>query len=159
MPTVRATANIAAPAEEIFDFLADYRNIPRLQPQFISSRLVSERERCAGACVELVGRFHGMPMRVQNRIVTWLPPHRLASISEGAILSRNVWELQPMSSPDAPCTRVTLIVDYKVAGPAGRLFTGITSAIFNGEIQGMTDGSLRRLQGCFPASTGAESGS
>lgn len=158
MPTVCATACIAAPPEEIFSFLADYRNIPLVQPQFASARLISEQERCAGACVELAGRFHGVAMRVRNRIVTYAPPHRLASISEGAVLSRNVWELHPIPSSDAPGTSVTLTVDYKVRGPAGGLFTGITSAIFNKEIQGMTDESLHRLQGCFAPYTGAKQG-
>lgn len=154
MPTVYATADIAALPEDIFSFLADYSNIPRVQPQFATARLVSEHERCAGACVELVGRFHGVPMRVRNRIVTYAPPHRLASISEGTVLSRNVWELQPLASsagitPTTSTTRVTLTVDYKVGGPMGGLFTGITSAIFNKEIQAMTDESLRRLRDFF----------
>lgn len=150
VPTVCATASIQAAPEDIFSFLADYRNIPQVQPQFTSARLTSERERCAGACVELIGRFHGVPMRVQNRIITYAPPNRLASISEGTVLSRSVWELKSVPSQSAPSTTcVTLTVDYKVGGALGGLFTGITSAIFHNEIQAMTNESLCRLQSFF----------
>ncbi|MEA2573846.1 MAG: hypothetical protein QOH93_1144 [Chloroflexia bacterium] len=148
MPTVHATANVHAGAQEIFDFLADYRNIPRVQPQFKEANLMGEKERCVGACVELVGRFHGMPMQVQNRIVTYSPPYRLASISEGTVLSRNVWELLPVVG-DPPTTRVTFTVDYKVGGPLGGVFTGIAASLFNKEIQAMTDEALRNLRGFF----------
>ncbi len=147
MPTVSGTALIAAAPEAIFGFLADYRNIPRVQPQFTSARLVSEKERCEGACVELHGRFHGLPMHVRNRIVTYSPPHRLVSVSEGTVLSRSAWELR--STDDPGTTRVTLTVDYKVAGPLGKLFTGLTSSVFHKEIQSMTDESLNRLSAFF----------
>lgn len=148
MPTVHATAEVQGSAQEVFDFLADYRNIPRVQPQFNAARLVGDKQRCVGACVELVGRFHGVPMQIQNRIVTYSPPYRLASISEGTVLSRNVWELQP-SERDPNRTRVTFTVDYKVGGALGGLFTGVAAALFNKEIQAMTDDSLRRLRGFF----------
>lgn len=147
MPTVSATADVQAPAQEIFDFLADYRNIPRVQPQFSAARLVSEFDKREGASVELVGRFRGVPMTVRNRIVTYSPPYRLASISEGTVLSRNVWELHPLKEDGK--TRVTFTVDYKVGGPMGGLFTGIAAGLFNKEIEAMTEDSLRRLRAFF----------
>ncbi|HEY0069538.1 MAG TPA: SRPBCC family protein [Chloroflexia bacterium] len=157
MPTVHATADVQGSAQEVFDFLADYRNIPRVQPQFNAAKLVGDRERCVGACVELVGKFHGMPMQIQNRIVTYSPPHRLASISQGTVLSRNVWELHPLKH-DPHTTRVTFTVDYKVGGALGGLFTGIAASLFNKEIQAMTDDSLRRLQGFFATGHTSEQG-
>lgn len=144
MPTASATNIVPASAERVFDFVADYRNIPRLQAQFSSVKVASEVERGQGAVVELSGRFHGVPMRVKNRIVTFTPPHRLVSISDGTVLSRNVWEFEPVEGGD---TRVTLTIEYKVAaGPFGKLFTGVASSLFHREIQEMTDDSLRRLQ-------------
>jgi ribosome-associated toxin RatA of RatAB toxin-antitoxin module len=86
-------------------------------------------------------------MRVKNRIVTFTPPRRLVSISEGTVLSRNVWEFEPVDGDGTPSTRVTFSVEYKVAaGPFGKLFTGVASSLFHKEIQEMTDESLRRLQ-------------
>jgi ribosome-associated toxin RatA of RatAB toxin-antitoxin module len=147
MPTAISSTLVPATAERVFDFIADYRNIPRLQTQFASVRLASEIERGQGAVVELSGRFHGMPMRVKNRIVTFTPPRRLVSVSEGTVLSRNVWEFEPVDSEETPSTRVTFSVEYKVAaGPFGKLFTGVASSLFHKEIQEMTDESLRRLR-------------
>ena len=40
MPQVYSATHVDAPPQEIFDFLADYRNIPRLQPHFEAVRLV-----------------------------------------------------------------------------------------------------------------------
>lgn len=149
MPKVVSTIEVPADAAAVFDYIADYRNIPRLQSQFESARVVGEKERGLGAVVELQGRFHGMPMRVQNKIVTFAPPERLASISEGAILSRNVWELRRLYSSERPATEVTFSVEYKVSGPLGGLFTGIASSLFHGEIEKMTDQSLRQLRAAF----------
>jgi len=146
LPTASATTVVRASAEKVFDFVADYRNIPRLQPQFASAKVVTEEERGLGAVVELAGRFRGMPMRVKNRIITFTPPNRLASISEGTVLSRNIWEFEPVEGESGtPSTRATLTIDYKVAGPFGKLFTGVASTLFHKEIQEMTDESLRRL--------------
>jgi ribosome-associated toxin RatA of RatAB toxin-antitoxin module len=150
MPKVVSTIEVPGKAETIFDFLADYRNITRLQSQFESARVVSDNERGLGAIVELQGRFHGVPMRVQNRIVTFASPSRLVSISEGAILSRNTWELRPLSGDgDQPATEVTFSVEYKISGPFGGIFTGIASSLFHGEIEAMTHESLKRLRASF----------
>jgi ribosome-associated toxin RatA of RatAB toxin-antitoxin module len=146
MPTAISSTLVPATPERVFDFIADYRNIPRLQTQFASAKLASEIERGQGAVVELSGRFHGMPMRVKNRIVTFTPPRRLVSVSEGTVLSRNVWEFEPVDSEQEPSTRVTFSVEYKAAGPFGKLFTGVASSLFHKEIQEMTDESLRRLR-------------
>src|SRR5688572_21240847 len=61
LPIVSSSAVVGATAEEAFNFVADYRNIPRLQPQFSSATLVSEQARGLGAVVALDGRFHGVP--------------------------------------------------------------------------------------------------
>lgn len=145
MPKVSASVEIQVEIEQAFTFIADYRNIPRLQPQFTSARLSGDKDRQVGATVELRGRFRGMPMQVRNRIVTYNPPHRLVSISEGAVLSRNAWELEQLSA-SPPRTRVTLIVEYKVAGPISNLFTGLASSLFHGDIEAMTTESLKRLR-------------
>jgi hypothetical protein len=135
-------------AREVFDFLADYRNIARIQPQFTSVKLVSEIERGLGAVMELQGKFRGMPMEVRSRIITFTPPRRIVSIIEGTVLSRNTWELEELDT-DPPSTRVSTIVDYKVGGPLGKFFTGIASSLFHRELESMTRESLRLLEECL----------
>ena len=148
MPTVSASIVVAATAEKAFRFIDDYRNIPRLQPHFSAVRLVGDIERGVGAQVALEGRFHGIPMKVHNKIIAHREPARLVSISEGAVLSRSTWELEQLDGP-APATRVTLTVDYKLEKALGGLFMGMGSALwplFNREIQSMTTESLHRLR-------------
>ena len=149
MPQVQAISKVEGTPEEIFDFLADYQNIPRLQPQFASAQVASEQLHGLGAVVELKGHFHGVPMTVHNRIITFNRPYRIVSISEGAVLSRNTWELRPLSGVDHPVTEVRFTVEYKMGGPFGNLFTGIASGLFHKEVQALTDVSLQRLREFF----------
>lgn len=150
MPKVVSTIEVNAKPEAVFEYIADYRNIPKMQAQFDSAKVVSEKEHGQGAVVELQGRFHGVPMRVQNKIVTFVPPSRLVSISEGTILSRNTWELRAvMGKNGEDATEVVFSIEYKVSGPLGGLFTGLASSLFHGEIEAMTHDSLKRLQAAF----------
>ncbi len=154
MPKVVATVEVEGEPQKVFDYLADYHNIPRLQPHFESARLLTEEAQGVGAVVELHGQFHGMPMRVQNRIITFTPPTRLVSISEGTVLSRNVWELRPAEQDgNKDATEVTFSVEYKISGPLGGVFTGLASSLFHSEIEEMADESLRRLQKVFAGQT------
>lgn len=147
MPTVSASAVVPVTAEEAFNFVADYRNIPLLQPHFSSARLVSDVEKGVGAEIELEGRFHGMPMRVRNRIIAYVEPLRHVSVSDGTVMSRSTWHIEQLSAEPAS-TRVSLTVDYKLRETRGILggVGGMLWPIFNREIQGMTDDSLYRLQ-------------
>ena len=152
MPKVSATTEVAAAPGAIFDFLADYRNIPRLQPHFDSAKIAGEIERGLGAVMDLRGSFHGLPINTRERIITYTPPHRLVSIGEGAILSRTTWELRPLerdADQGKPVTTVSVSVEYKAGGPLRGIFTGWAMSLFHKEIQGMTDDSLRRLQAQF----------
>lgn len=150
MPRVTSTIEVPGTPEAVFDFLANYRNIPRLQTHFESASLAGEQESGQGAVVELRGRFHGMPMHVRNKIVTFSRPTRLASISEGTVTSRNVWELRPKAGDEVkPATVVTFSVEYKVGGPLGGIFTGLASSLFHGEIESMVGEALRRLRATF----------
>jgi len=153
LTTVCASATVATSAEEAFDFIADYRNIPRLQPHFVTATLVGDVERQVGAQVDLDGRFHGIPMRARNRIIAYDPPVRLVSVSEGTVLSRSTWELQQVGD-DPATTRVTLTVDYKLRSSLGGLLMGSSlGSLFNREVQGMTDDSLLRLGEFFNGTT------
>ena len=149
MPQIHAASQVDGKPEEIFEFLSDYRNIPLLQPHFESARVISEQERGLGAVIELKGHFHGVPLSGTNRIITYTPPYRMVSISDGSVLSRNTWELHPLDGADHPRTQVSLVVDYKVGGPLGGLFTGLASTFFHRELDNMTRQSLSRLHDIY----------
>jgi uncharacterized membrane protein len=149
MPKVSATIEVDAAPEAVFDYLADYRNIPKLQPHLESAKIAGEIERGLGAVMELHGSFHGLTMNTRERIVAFSPPRRLVSIGEGVILSRTTWELRSggKSSGDdgSTATMVSVSVEYKAGGGVGGVLTGWAISLFHKEIQEMTDESLRRL--------------
>ena len=89
----------------MFDFLADYRNIPKLQPHFELAKIAGRSSAGWGAVMELRGSFHGLPLHTHERIVAFAPPYRLVSIGDGMILSRTTWELRPLESGGSRVSR------------------------------------------------------
>ena len=154
METVSASTMIPASQEEVFAFVSNYQNILKLQPHFASARLISANDQGVGAEIALEGRFHGMPMHARSKIITFDPPHRVVSVSEGSVRSRSTWELSSAPGGNgAVGTLARLTIDYKVKRGSGFL-GGLANSLehlFHGEIQGMTNESLKRLHEIFAA--------
>ncbi len=156
MPRLSRFVIVHAPLEAVFAFLADYRNIPRMQPQFQRVRPLTTATEGVGAMLELQGRFHGLPITAQVRIVQVEPPRLLVSDSTGAVKSRSTWRLTPVPpSPDAEgaappvATRASLTLDYEVSVPGlGRLLGGFVA----GDVAAMTVESLKQLKRMVEAS-------
>jgi ribosome-associated toxin RatA of RatAB toxin-antitoxin module len=133
---------IDASVETVFAWVADYRNIPRFQPQFKSVRLLSTIAQGLGAQVELRGSFHGMPLVAHTEVTAFEPPQLLVSTSTGGIRSRSTWRFTP--TPDAPArTRASLSLDYEVNLPG---LGGLLGGMVQHEVEGMTIESLKRLK-------------
>jgi hypothetical protein len=157
MPRLARFVIINAPIETVFAFLADYRNIPRMQPQFERVRPLTAQSSGAGAMLELHGQFRGLPITAQMRIVHFEPPHLLVSDSTGAVKSRTSWRLTELppahptphspgeggDSPAPAATRAAITLDYDVAVPGlGRLLGGFVA----GDVEAMTVESLKQLK-------------
>jgi hypothetical protein len=158
MPRLARLVIVNAPLERVFAFLADYRNIPRMQPQFQRVQPLTAQSSGAGATLELHGQFRGLPITAQMRIVQFEPPHLLVSDSTGAVKSRTTWRLTvvPPPAPPAPlsagqgsalsppiATRAALTLDYDLAVPGlGRLLGGFVA----GDVEAMTVESLKQLK-------------
>ena len=137
MPTITATTIVSATADEAFAFVADYRNIVRLQPHFSSARLLSAEEHGVGAEIDLSGHFHGIPIKARNRIVAYSPPDRQVSVSDGQVLSRSTWVFEQVTA-DPPVTRVTLTLDQPfraiTPGQSGVLYDAADRVLGGGVI-------------------------
>jgi hypothetical protein len=161
MPHFARFVIVHAPMEAVFAFLADYRNIPAMQPHFQRVRPVSAVTYGAGAQLELHGHFRGLPITAQVRIIHFEPPRLLVSDSTGAVHSRTTWRLTsvPLPAPPAPpaslpagagsdastpvATRASLTLDYELAVPGlGRLLGGVVA----GDVEAMTIESLKQLK-------------
>ncbi|MDQ2808672.1 MAG: SRPBCC family protein [Chloroflexota bacterium] len=147
MPRIAHFIRIDAPVERVFAFLADPTNIPRIQTEFRSVRLLTPPPAGIGATIEAQGTFRGLPLTVQMQIVAFDPPHLLVSDSSGMVQSRTTWQVAPDPPPDAapvapPLTRVTLSIDYSVTIP-GLAFLG---SLVQRDLDGLTSAALRRLK-------------
>ena len=145
MPRLAHFILIDAPIERVFAFVADYRNLPRIQAQFKSVRLLTATADGPGAQVEARGAFHGLPLTVQMTVVEADPPHLLVSHSAGGVQSRSTWSFreQPAETPGAaPHVRVTLTINYEVHLPGFKLLGGVVQH----ELDSLTIDALRRLK-------------
>ena len=145
MPHLARFILIDAPLAAAFAIVSDYRNIPRLQPQFDRVRLVSTQEMGVGAEIELHGSFRGLPITSRTRIVAFDPPNLLVSDSHGQVRSRATWRFTPAPAhaEGAERTRASLALDYEVDLPGlGWLVGGLVGR----DVEAMTVESLRRLK-------------
>ena len=158
MPHFARFVIVHAPMEAVFAFLADYRNIPAMQPQFQRVRPLTAVTYGAGAQLELHGHFRGLPITTQVRIIQFEPPRLLVSDSTGAVRSRTTWRLTPVDPPSPPAprppdegsdpstpvaTRASLTLDYDLVVPGlGRLLGGFVA----GDVEAMTVESLKQLK-------------
>jgi uncharacterized membrane protein len=136
---------IEAPVERVFAFVADYRNVPRMQTQFKSVRLLSAQERGLGARIEALGSFRGMPLTAQMIIVGFEEPRVLVSDSTGGVRSRTTWRFDPQAGagPDTPPrTRAAVVIEYEITIPGLSLLSGLVHR----DVDNMTMDSLRRLK-------------
>jgi uncharacterized membrane protein len=137
---------VNAPPERVFAFLADPMNIPRIQSQFSSVNIVTEKHRGLGAAIDARGRFRGFPITARMDIVGFEEPQLLVSDTTGAINSRTTWRLRPAPESAAPDgsipTRVTLIIEYTVSIPGLALLGNLVHS----DVDSMTIDSLRRLK-------------
>ncbi len=133
-----------APIERAFDFISDYRNLPRIQTEFQTVRPLSAQTRGLGAQVQAKGNFRGLPITVKLEVVKFEPPYLLISDSAGAIRSRTTWTFREQpGGPDAPArTRAAVAVEYEIQVPGLSLLGGLVQR----DVDEMTTGSLRRLK-------------
>ncbi len=157
MPHIAHFIRIDAPGERVFAFLADPTNIPRIQTEFRSVRLLTPQTQGLGATIEAQGTFRGLPLTAQMQIVALEPPHLLVSDSSGMVQSRTTWRVapDPPPAPDAAPhgglgSRVTLTIDYTVTVP-GLAFLG---SLVQRDLDNLTIAALRRLKALVESGKG-----
>jgi Polyketide cyclase / dehydrase and lipid transport len=115
-PVVSASLEIAAPASQIFDILADPRRHIEIDGSHMLRLCLDGPDRLGpGSEFVMSMRFCGIPYRVRNRVVEF-EENRLIAWRH---VEPQHWrfELQPTESG----TRVTETFDYSYWPPAGRL--------------------------------------
>lgn len=82
MRTVTASANVDAPPEAVFDFLADLANLPRWQTGVVSAELTTAGPIGVGSRAHVVRELMGQRMAVDLELIDHRPGQRLELASE-----------------------------------------------------------------------------
>lgn len=140
MAKVTLQVDIAAPVEEVFEFVADYRNALDYMAHFQSFRPVTRHTYGLGAEVLAAGRLHGVPIATRLRVVEFEKNRRLVSVSNHGLRSTSAWSFEPYGGG----TRVTFVADYALPRVplAGKLLGGLLDE----EIRAGTRRTLEKLK-------------
>lgn len=113
---IRQSTMIQAPAERVFDLLADPNHFNQVNPDLT----ITDARPSALGGFDMVWeyRFGGMTLAGESTIVTFDPPSKLVIDTTGGVPSHWVWQLS--GEPDG--TRVDLELDYIV--PKALAFIG-----------------------------------
>ena len=73
---------LALPAERVFEFYSDARNLERITPPWLGFEVTTPGaiEMRPGTLIDYRLRLRGVPVRWRTRIETWEPPHRFVDV-------------------------------------------------------------------------------
>jgi uncharacterized protein YndB with AHSA1/START domain len=114
-----ATIIIGRPMEDVFDFLADLRNIPRWDSGILSVEM-SDLPTMPGLTGRMVGRDPrtGGTMAMPFHVTEYERPTRMAIRSEMAQAAGTMsWTLQPVAGLE-DISRLTVVMDIEFRGVA-----------------------------------------
>ena len=151
MGEVKASIYIEAPVEEVFAFVADYRNTTRYLFGFTRFEPVNSIKYGLGAKVLAAGTFHGVPVYTHLEIVEFVPNRKIVSRSSPSVLGTPAWLFEPRSGG----TVVTFASDFRLPFPVvGRLLGGL---VLDAEVTNHVRESLRKLKGLIESQRAAKS--
>jgi uncharacterized protein YndB with AHSA1/START domain len=139
MPTIERSILVDAPVEEVFQFVADYRNTTRYQHQFSRFEPIGTITRGLGLTVDARGRFKGIPIHAKLRITEFVENERIVSESIEGLKSEAAWTF----APEGDQTRVTFRGRYAWPIP---ILSGALRRTLMAELVAMTESSLRELK-------------
>jgi ribosome-associated toxin RatA of RatAB toxin-antitoxin module len=128
---------IAAEPEEAFDWIADYRNVPRVLEGVSRWEPLTRKKSGVGARFDVEMRTLGVPLTSQLELTEWDPPHRIAWSSRGGLIDQQgAWNIEP----ERGGTAVELTIDYTPPAAAiGNLLAGPVERLARGRLQKALD--------------------
>lgn len=122
MARIRKSIEIEAPLEDIFSFVADYRNARHFLQSFSEFQAITKSQRGLGAKARASGKFWGLPVITVLEITEFELNKRIVSKSVSGIRSSSIWTFEPGRKG----TRVTFTAEYTVPGlMIGRLMENL----------------------------------
>lgn len=120
MPAVTGRVFIAAPPEQVFDYVADYRNALRFMHNFEEFRPIGALAAGPGARARAKGRLLGLAVHTTFEIVAYERPGRLVSRSYDGVRGTAVWEFAPQGEGTAVTFSSTYELPRLIRGPLRR---------------------------------------
>jgi len=139
------TRRIATTPQRAFDFVADYRNVPRVLEGVSRWEPLSDRATGKGARFEVEMKTFGIPLANVLVLDEWEPDRRIAWRSEsGLIEQRGGWTFAARR-PEA--TDVTLAISYRPPGAAvGNLLAGRVDSVVRARLARALDSMTSLLE-------------
>ncbi len=112
MTKVQKTVNIKAPAEKIFSYISNPKNLPEVWPSLVGVSDVKPLPN-GGHSSRWLYKMAGMSFEGTSEDTKRVPNKRLVYKTEGGVKSTQTWTLQPKAGG----TKVTVTVGYTVPIP------------------------------------------
>jgi ligand-binding SRPBCC domain-containing protein len=135
---------LAGPPEQVFSFFSDPRNLEKITPDFLRFRILgmTTAEVAEGSLIDYVLRLHGIPLRWQSRIESWLPNRKFVDVqTRGPYAS---WHHTHEFEPDDGGTIIRDRVRYRL--PHGALGELAAGWLVSRDLDAVFDFRRRRIQ-------------
>jgi carbon monoxide dehydrogenase subunit G len=107
------TTSLEAPAERVWEVLADWRRYPEWMPDVSWVRRLDEEEG-AGMRLAIRTKVLGIPLVTDELLITaWEPPNRMGVYHKGLVRGAAEWRLEALDGG----TRFTWIEDLRMPPP------------------------------------------
>lgn len=128
---------IGAAPEEAFDWIADYRNVPRVLEGVSRWEPVTRRRSGVGARFDVEMHTLGVPLSSELELTEWERPRRIAWTSRGGLIHQDgAWTIEPEDGGSS----VELTIDYvPPAAALGNFLAGPVERLARGRLQKALD--------------------
>ena len=147
MPKFTEKISIAAPAEQVFDHLAELESVPQWLPAVTQVRRTSATERGAGVQAEVVAVVADKPVRGTVRCLSADRPRQLVL---QAVLNNGVTTTAAfVLTPQAQQTGVLARFDYTIPAKGVKRFVGglVSEPIIKRHVRGALENLKQQVEG------------
>jgi uncharacterized protein YndB with AHSA1/START domain len=134
---------IAAPPDEVFRYVADYRNVLRFMPYLTRFRPESDAPYGLGSRFAWEAEVRGFPLRANFEVTEFAPPQAMAARTLDGPESTCRWTFEPCGEGALVTLETTLVL------PRLPLVRLIGRAFFEREIAATMEEALRSLRACL----------
>ena len=148
---IESTVTIRRPVEDVFAFISDLFNSPRVRGMTLASRKVSPGPLGLGSVADMRTVILGFETHMRFTVIEWDPPHTVVASLSGPFLrsGRVTTELTATSEG----TRKVTTIDVELT-PAGILLSPLLGRLVRRD-QARADRKQKALLEVSPSDTGA----